>query len=795
MTPVDIGLWTVERSYREMSIDEEWSVRESRGFTWWGAWIRQRVWATEAVRSRGRTLWQVRARTAAYRELPDEPATYAFVNGLNALHGLSAYAYDPDDGTISARCGVLAYEEIHVWIARYFLLSVALQSSIAWLQAPAVAAGRPLDDAPHPTSGPRRDPDDMLTLAMSFEDVPSPFTPTGLQAAADRLASEGLAIEFDAGTGGLRAIVPLATDTVAFWALSFDEHPLLGRGGLVRLVIPFRAGPLGAVWLANALNLAETTDWTGDDRSHALGAWTASDGALVHSVFVPSVLFEGAGDDDALLTVRNLLLWATVRGRFAWERLPWLATASRSRYPDDEPLDGPIDDDGTPEASGMQPSDQEVDPPIPFAERSFGRASRIPRTRARQESAETRKSRDLVVDPSDPAAFAEIDDAVAHAEDGDRVIVRPGTYRRPVVVDRAIRLEGDGPVATIRLRPVGGEALGVAVSGATVSGLDICPGDVGNDGDAWSAVAVHDASVTIQDCVLSSHLGATVWVGGPSSRTVLRRCSLDGGSQNAVWVVEEGRAELEACEVIGHRWPMSVTGEHTSLTIRDSVIMDNRDDGVGATDGATLVMERTTVARNAGHGILLGDATPASRIEDCTVEENAAIGIVVIGVRGARILGNRVRRNDVGIVIAWGAAPTIDGNELSDNGTGIGVRGDRTDPIIKSNTIVGEARAGFIVDKGAAGRLEGNRISACGGAGIWVDDAGTRPIFTENHVSGCAAAGILVTNGAGGEFRSNDLRGNADGSWALHDPGEVDRIGNLEDGGTSTGIAATGRLN
>ena len=67
-----------------MQVDEAWSVREERGFTWWGAWVRQRMWADPAVRSGGETLWQVRARTPVYLDQPDEPATYDLMNTLNA---------------------------------------------------------------------------------------------------------------------------------------------------------------------------------------------------------------------------------------------------------------------------------------------------------------------------------------------------------------------------------------------------------------------------------------------------------------------------------------------------------------------------------------------------------------------------------------------------------------------------------------------------------------------------------------------------------------------------------------
>ena len=57
-----------------------------------------------------------------------------------------------------------------------------------------------------------------------------------------------------------------------------------------------------------------------------------------------------------------------------------------------------------------------------------------------------------------------IDSAVAAAEVGDTIIVRPGTYRTPVVIDRAVRIEGRGPRSDILLEPVGAEALGFAAS-------------------------------------------------------------------------------------------------------------------------------------------------------------------------------------------------------------------------------------------------------------------------------------------------------------------------------------------
>lgn len=282
-------------------------------------------------------------------------------------------------------------------------------------------------------------------------------------------------------------------------------------------------------------------------------------------------------------------------------------------------------------------------------------------------------------------------------------------------------------------------------------------------------------------CHLSSHLGATVWVGGPSGGVQLHDCVLTNGGQNAAWVTEEARAELVGCSIFGHRWPIIVGGAHASLTVRDCQVVDNLDHGIVGADRATLVVEGCTIARNAVSGVLLLGAAPASRVEGCTIEENGGTGVFVEGGRG-RIVGNRIRGNDVGIAVMEGAAPTVQDNELTENRPGLGVRGTGADPRITANTIVASRAEGVIVDEAAAGRFEAITVTGSGGAGIWVDDDGTAPRFSGNHVMG-SAVGILVTDGAGGGYRSNDLRGNTRGSWHLDSPGPLARTDNLEDAG------------
>jgi len=365
----DLGLRAVDRVYANMRIDDEWSVREDRGFTWWGAWVGERVWADEAVDTDGLTLWQVRARTPALRDQPDEPETYLLVDAFNDFAGMSGYVYDPDDGTISARCGVFLYADVAPWLERFLGLAVALQPSIAWQQVPALADGRPLDDAPHPEAGPRRDPDDMLNLAGRPAPGSSPFTPAVLHLAFVALEADGIAVSWDPSGRLVTTLVPLTADEPALWGIGSADHPVLGPGAIVRLCLPHRSGPVRAAWVANTLNAAEAADWHGESRPHALGTWGTEDGFVIHTLFCPAALFGEPDRDGALIALRNFLAWGATRAAFAGERLPWLLTAARSRFPDDEPSvdDGPPDDgatadEGTPRPEATDEAGESFDP-------------------------------------------------------------------------------------------------------------------------------------------------------------------------------------------------------------------------------------------------------------------------------------------------------------------------------------------------------------------------------------------------------------------------------------------------
>ena len=94
----------------------------------------------------------------------------------------------------------------------------------------------------------------------------------------------------------------------------------------------------------------------------------------------------------------------------------------------------------------------------------------------------------IIVDQDGNGTTTTITEAVAMAEDGDTILVRPGTYTEAIVIDKDIALMGDGPVDEIVITapedgpewdtqfPFLGEqsyAIVLAGSDATLSGLTL----------------------------------------------------------------------------------------------------------------------------------------------------------------------------------------------------------------------------------------------------------------------------------------------------------------------------------
>ncbi|MBI3965049.1 MAG: hypothetical protein HY329_05375 [Chloroflexi bacterium] len=317
----DPGAEILDFVYQKLQIDDEWSVRESRSFTWWAHQLAQRIWIDGPVSEFGGQYYRIHAETEVVCDVSVTDRLHEALAAMNANVTMSALVCDEATGRVVFHCSANFRRENRQAIAQAFFQAAAIQAATAAAQAEPLAqilGGRVADSA-HPTSGARWQPDDLLSireavyLRVSEGLVSAPVGDFGRAFAADVRAiletnprppgvlangdAGGLTIEYQCVndlTGaeaifGPRRGIP---GTALFQAFPDASHPELGRGVLTTLRVPIGIetelqNKARAAQRLNAAEIAEPMDF------HFLGSWCQhpSIGALSFVSFIPASVY------------------------------------------------------------------------------------------------------------------------------------------------------------------------------------------------------------------------------------------------------------------------------------------------------------------------------------------------------------------------------------------------------------------------------------------------------------------------------------------------------------------------
>ncbi|OLE11692.1 MAG: hypothetical protein AUG89_09270 [Acidobacteria bacterium 13_1_20CM_4_56_7] len=176
--PPDVGQQTLDVIFEMLKIDEPWSWRQPRGFSWIAHRLAQAVEASSVFESRGMAISRIISRVTVVEdvELTDRAAE-KLVAHLNHLAVGSAYVYLPDKRSLEAILGHNVHAEMLRDRSREIGAYQILQLALAEHQAESLAdmlRGK-VARRQHPSSGERVDPDDMLNV------VPRVYLPAGAQ--------------------------------------------------------------------------------------------------------------------------------------------------------------------------------------------------------------------------------------------------------------------------------------------------------------------------------------------------------------------------------------------------------------------------------------------------------------------------------------------------------------------------------------------------------------------------------------------------------------------------------------
>ncbi|WP_035792583.1 right-handed parallel beta-helix repeat-containing protein [Kitasatospora mediocidica] len=396
-------------------------------------------------------------------------------------------------------------------------------------------------------------------------------------------------------------------------------------------------------------------------------------------------------------------------------------------------------------------------------------------------------------------------EALAAAEPGDTLTLRPGVFRENVVLDKPVTLQpAEGP-GTVRLDPPSGVTLTITAAAVVrdllIEGYDSSAAAVLITGpeaaarltgcrvDTHSAVGIEvddRADPTLTGCTVANPAGLGLRLRGGAS-AAFEECEVSAAGQAGLAVLEGASARLTRCRLhhaAGAGVLLTDAGSRADLT--GCEIYEIRGSGVQAEAKAAGRLTECEIHRVTGNGLTLDTEAEltlvGSRLHD--LPENAAdlrgrslltleqTNIRAFG-RGALSVwdpGTRVEATGCEIEDSTGDYPAIwvsDGAQLTladcslhDLPDALFVL-DRDSRATVTDTSFSRIRSSAVsVSSGASVALERCRVQQAG-TGMWFRDHGSGGLLTGCEISD-VATGVIVTKGADPVLRDCVVRGSAE---------------------------------
>ncbi|MEU9080307.1 right-handed parallel beta-helix repeat-containing protein [Kitasatospora sp. NPDC048538] len=397
-------------------------------------------------------------------------------------------------------------------------------------------------------------------------------------------------------------------------------------------------------------------------------------------------------------------------------------------------------------------------------------------------------------------------EALAAAEPGDTVTVRPGTFRENLLLDKAVTIvPAQGP-GTVRIDPPSGVALTVT------------------------------AAATVRDLVVEGGDGSTpaVLVTGPQAAPAFSGCRIETRSATGLEVADGARPTLRGCVVTNPAGlGLRLRGAGTAAAFEDCEVAAAGQAGLAVLGGATAALERCKVHHASGAGVLLSDPGSAAELTGCEIYEIRGSGVQADAQAGGRLVDCEIHRvTGNGLTLDGEAELVLTGcrvHDLPENGAdlrgrsrltlahttvrdfgrgALSVWDQGTEAVAESCQIHGSngeypalwvsdgARltltdcslhdlpdALFVLDRDSAAtaedcsfsRIRSSAVSVSGGAavtltgcrvqeagtGLWFRDHGSGGLLTDCEISD-VATGVIVTKGADPVLRDCTVRASTD---------------------------------
>ena len=190
-----------------------------------------------------------------------------------------------------------------------------------------------------------------------------------------------------------------------------------------------------------------------------------------------------------------------------------------------------------------------------------------------------------------------ISEAIGVAAPGERILVRPGLYREGLVLDKALELIGDGPLAEIVIETHGKSCLLFKATYGRVANLTFRQ----TGGENFYCIDIAQGRLDLEDCDLTSQSHSVVGIHGGADPRV-RRNRIHDGTSVGVFIYENGKGTLEDNDISGNALAAYRFKTGTDPVLRRNRIHDGKSAGVLIHENGKGTLEDNDIFANAARG-------------------------------------------------------------------------------------------------------------------------------------------------------------------------------------------------
>eukprot|EP01061_Rhynchopus_euleeides_P026938 TRINITY_DN43855_c0_g1_i1.p1 TRINITY_DN43855_c0_g1~~TRINITY_DN43855_c0_g1_i1.p1 ORF type:complete len:733 (+),score=365.84 TRINITY_DN43855_c0_g1_i1:55-2253(+) len=331
------------------------------------------------------------------------------------------------------------------------------------------------------------------------------------------------------------------------------------------------------------------------------------------------------------------------------------------------------------------------------------------------------------------SAGSSIQSAIDASSNGDIVLIEPGTYRKPLNINKEIKVSAADPDK----RPVIEVEDRTAVTILASAELEhlVIKQKKSSDGEGkWVAADFRSGTPKMHHCDLSSHGGACATV----HRAVdphIHHCTIHDGAQAGVYLFDGAKGLLEHNDIYNNTYAAVLLKRGAQPVVRNNKIHNGRDTGVFICHDSKGTIQKNEIYDNGGSGVVV-KAGGSPLIAENHIHSNKQAGVFLCD-RGAGV----VRDNDIignckaGVLIKTHANPIIQGNTIrSGKETGVYCF-ELGKGVVRDNKILNNQNAGVLVTSGGHLTIEKNTIQGNKYEGVWICNKGEATI-SDNDLSG-----------------------------------------------------------